>query len=52
MRKTRRIPSRFRTFGRFVRNILRVNKYRFDYKEARRIARLSYWRSIGQPWLG
>jgi hypothetical protein len=52
MRKARKIPGRYRTFGRFVRRILRVNGYRFDHKEAERIARLSYWRSIGQPWLG
>jgi hypothetical protein len=48
----RRIPGSYRTFGRFMRHVLRVNNYRFDHKEAERIARLSYWRYLGQQWLG
>jgi hypothetical protein len=48
----RRIPAQYRTFGRFVRHVLRANGYRFDHQEATRIARLDYWRCRGQQWLG
>lgn len=39
--RTRRIPSRERTFGRFVRHLLRVNRH-FDRAEALRVGKLQF----------